>query len=124
MSLTKKLQSVPDLSKDQIKLITRSMPRELEQLKAVFADEVLSDDVYDAVLVVTRSHKRDQAKSNECLSYIKAFSNGGLCGMERLNEVQQNIFKHFKMEKEKWEILTAANVGLDFQSGRLYLRGD
>ena len=119
MSLTKKLQSVKDLSKEQIKLITRSMPRESDELNALME---LSDETNDKVLTITRAHKRDQVQFDECLSHVKAFARGGLSGVERLNEVNEVIFKHFDMEKEKWEILTAAHVGMDFQSGRLYAR--
>ena len=123
MSLTRKLQSVTCLSPDQIRLIARYLPRDSDSLDSSIAQNgAISDDARDRVLAITCAHARDQALFDECLSHVRAFSSGGLSGMQRLNEVFDVIIGHFGMEKEKWEILASANVGMDFQTGRLSLR--
>ena len=39
--------------------------------------------------------------------------------MQMLNTLIDVILGHFAMEKERWEILTSANVSMDFQTGKL-----
>lgn len=120
MSLTRKLQFLSDdLSADQINHIARTMPRESAELQSIVN---LPEEIHAKVLAITRAHQRDQFRFDECLSHVKAFARGGLSGVASLNSVHGNIFKHYDMEAEKWEILTAANVGLDFQTGNLYLK--
>jgi hypothetical protein len=117
MSITRKLQSVSGLSTSQIKLISRHLPREQDALLAAVSD--VPSSLVEKVLGITRAHDRDQAQFEECLSHVRAFATGGLYGMQRLNEVIDVVLKHFDMEREKWEILTAANVEMDFQTGAL-----
>lgn len=117
MSITRKLQVVSGLSTSQIKLISRHLPREEDALLAAVSD--VPSSLVERVLGITRAHDRDQAQFEECLSHVRAFATGGLYGMQRLNEVIDVVLKHFDMQREKWEILTAANVEMDFQTGAL-----
>ena len=122
MSLTRKLQSVEGLTTDQIKCLARHMPRDAVALASVMNGTTLPDSKCDRVLEITRAHVRDQTRFEECLSHVRAFASGGLYGIQRLNEVIDVILKHFGMEKEKWELLTSADVSMDFQTGRLRAR--
>ena len=123
MSLTRKLQAVSGLTTDQIRLIARHMPRDAGALAAAtVGEDLLSDKARDKVLAITTVHVRDQARFNECLSHVRAFATGGLYGMQLLNERIEVILRHFDMEKERWEILTSANVSMDFQTRKLVPR--
>jgi hypothetical protein len=120
MSLTRKLQSVKGLTTSQIKLIARHMPRDTDTLASALANEgQLSDKARARVLEITSTHVRDQKSFDECLSHVQAFAKGGPYGMQMLNTLIDVILGHFAMEKERWEILTSANVSMDLQTGKL-----
>jgi hypothetical protein len=118
-SLTLKLQRGCDsLSTDQIKRITRALPTQADGLAGILTESQLLTTSED-VLRITRAHERDQERFDECVLELRAFSSGGLYAMELLNNVYPNILTHYGMQGEKWEVLTAAGIGIDFKNGRL-----
>jgi hypothetical protein len=77
-------------------------------------------DAYgERILEITAAHERDQADFEECVLEIKAFSRGGLPGMERLDAVYTQILKHFNMEGESEEIFDACSLYFDADRNRL-----
>lgn len=116
-SLTLKLRGMHVLTEDQIKQITRYLPRDVDRLHQLIAG--LSEEDVAKVLKVTTTHERDQEQFLECVSTLRAYARGGLAGMDLLNKLHGVIIGHYGMHDEKWEVLTAAGVAVDFETGRL-----
>lgn len=116
-SLTLKLQGAQILSTNQIKLISRHFPRDIERLRALIPG--LSSDDAATVLKITNTHRRDQEQFAECASVLRSFANGGDYGVHLLNKLHPVVIKHYAMEDEKWEVLTAAGVSVNFETGEL-----
>lgn len=116
-SLTLKLQNTHVLTTDQINQITRHLPRDLDGLLKLAAD--LSPEDGEKVLKITCAHERNQARFLECVSFLSAYARGGEYGVHLLNKLHERIIAHFGMQDEKWEVLTAAKVTVDFETGKL-----
>ena len=119
MSLTVKLQRRCDsLSTDQIKLIARRLPRDMDALETILSKEEISI-MGESVLSITQKHERNQERFDECVRELRAFSSSGLYAMHLLNKVHPLILDYYGMQGEKWEVLSAAGVSIDFQTGKL-----
>jgi len=120
-SLARKQQLV--FGEDQIKLISRHMPRDFETLRTKCGLTPRQIESYgNRLLAITGAHERDQEKFEDCYKEIKAFASGGLYAMERLNKVGARILEHFGMEDEKYDVLSAAGVYEDAETGRIKKR--
>ena len=117
-SLTLKLQSTHALTADQIKRVVCELPHDSDRLREMAPG--LEDCDLDKVLKITRAHERDQAQFLECVSMLRAYARGGDYGMHLLNKLHGVIIAHYGMEDERWEVLTAAGVTLNFETGVLY----
>ena len=118
-SLTLKLQRGCDsLSTEQIKRITRTLPTQMDGLVDILTESQRAS-IGEDVLRITCAHERDQERFEECVLELRAFSTGGLYAMQLLNNVYPNILAHYGMQGEKWEVLTAAGIGIDFKNNRL-----
>jgi hypothetical protein len=117
-TLSRKNQLV--FGEDQIKLIARHMPRDLEALRTQCLLTPPQVEAYGhRLLDITGKHERDQEKFEDCYLEIKAFADGGEYAMQLLNKVSARILKHFGMEDDKYDVLSAAGVREDAETGRL-----
>ena len=117
-SLSRKQQLV--FGEDQVKLISRHMPKNLEDLRVKCLLTPPQIDAYgNRLLDITGRHERDQEKFEDCYREIKAFANGGEYAMQLLNKVCKRILEHFGMLDEKYDVLSAAGVYEDAETGRL-----
>ena len=56
--------------------------------------------------------------TNECVRELEAFSLGGLCGLERLQAVYQNILKEYNVPPEQLDAVLW-QAGLRMHMGRI-----
>ena len=106
----KKSKMNPALSNEDISLVARNMPRDLECLVKYLSSEQV--DAYGGgVLKITQAHtSRDQAKFEECILEMGAFVRGGLPGMHLLNSVYQRIMKHYGVWIDMEEVFEALKI--------------
>jgi hypothetical protein len=120
-SLARKQQLV--FGEDQIRLIARHMPRDLESLRTKCLLTPPQIEAYgQQLLAITGAHERDQDKFEDCFREMQAFATGGRYAVELLNKVHGRILAHFGMEDEKYDVFSAAGVYEDPETGRLTRR--
>ena len=122
-SLTVKLQFTRILTTDQINLIVRHLPCDMDGLRSM-VPELTDEAELNKVLAITRAHTRNQDQFLECASVLRAYARGGEYGVHLLNKLHSVVIKHYHMEGEKWEVLTAAGVSMDFETGELVVRSN
>lgn len=101
------------------------MPRDLKALRIKCLLTPSQIEVYGSSLLdITGKDKRDQEKFEGCYREIRAFAAGGDYAMQLLNKVCERIFKHFGMQDEKYDALSAAGVHKDAVVLSLYQKFD
>lgn len=130
MSLTAKLQTLQRksklirklwISKAQLKIITHALPKDHASLARCLTPEQMRAFGED-MLIVTRSHYRDQARFEACVRELRLFAQAGPYPLQLLNRVHQPILEHYGMLKEKWEVFDAAGIWVDMDRGTITAR--
>ena len=115
----------PHLAMDdnQTRLVTRYMPKSVEELRVkCMMDECQISAYGNQLLDITRTHERDQEQFKECIKEIKAFADGGLAGISMLNRVWTRIVEYYGVSDEKYDVLSLAGVGVGTDDGMLFKR--
>jgi len=110
-------------SADQVELVARYMPTDADALRTKCGLIDTQIKAYgEQLLGITRAHERDQEKFEDCVAEINAFVRGGMAAMQILNKVYKRIIAHFGMDAEMYDVLKAAGVYVDADTGKLIRR--
>ena len=112
-TLKKKTKSARTFADEQLNAISKHMPMDAASLEKILSKGQMAA-FGEGVLEITQGHTiRDQEKFDECISEMDAFVRGGLPGMECLNKVYPQIFKHFCVEDDSEDVFEALGLFLN-----------
>lgn len=103
---------------DQLRSIARHMPKDAASLGR-FLSSAQMDTYGDDMLHIMQAHSRDQAKLEDCILEIGAFTRGGLPGMERLDKVYLQILKHYGVKGDMEEVFEELKLYVNPKRNRL-----
>jgi hypothetical protein len=112
----KKKKNAVSFDDDQMRAISRHMPRDESSLKPFLSKEQMFS-IGPNILEITQAHtSRDQDKFDECILEMSAFKRGGMPGMECLNKVYPQILRHFHIGDDVDEVLDALDLFVNYKN--------